>query len=78
MAANVPSRWAFLRLWFLLFFSYFGVKFVFNLGMLGYVDLRPIAFCELLLLPLGQSVVFWFVTRGGRRRAATPTVDAPH
>jgi len=77
MAANVPSRWAFLRLWSLLFFSYFGVKFSFNLVMLGYIDLRPIALYELLLLPLGQSVVFWLVTRRSRRRTATTAIDAP-
>jgi hypothetical protein len=71
-----PSGWAaFLRLWFVLFFSYLLLKFLFNLVVLGWVDLRASAFQELLVLPSGQSVVFWFITRRQRRvqaPAATP------
>ncbi|MBI4516406.1 MAG: hypothetical protein HY699_11395 [Deltaproteobacteria bacterium] len=67
---------AFLRLWFVLFFSYLLIKFVFNLIVLDWIDLRRAALQELLVLPLGQSVVFWLIT--WRRRAATtappPTV----
>jgi len=79
MAGNVPARWAFVRLWFLLFFSYFGVKLVFTLGVMGYIDLRPVAFYELLLVPLGQAVVLWLVTRRGRQGTPPPAAtDAPH
>ena len=67
MAANDRSRWVFPRLWFLLFFSYVGLKFAFNLAVMGYVDLRPAAFSELLLVPLGQSLILWLVTRRGRQ-----------
>jgi hypothetical protein len=77
MATSIRSRWAFLRLWFVLFFSYFGVKFIFNLGLMGYIDLRPVAFSELVLVPLGQSVVFWLVTRRSRRGAAAAPTDVP-
>lgn len=66
------SPWAaFLRLWLVLLFSYFTIKFLFNLAVLGWIDLRPVAFKELLVLPLGQSVVFWTVTRARRTRGAS-------
>jgi len=57
---------AFLRLWFVMAFSYFFLKFIFNLAVLGWIDLRRVALLELVLLPLGQSVVFWLVTRRQR------------
>ena len=64
------SSWgAFLRLWLVMFFSYFTIKFLFNLILQGWVDLRITAFKELLVLPLGQTIVFWLVTRGWRRKA---------
>ena len=66
---STNSRWgAFLRLWVVMAFSFVSVKILFNLIVLGWVDLRPTAFKELLVLPLGQSLVFWIVTR--RSRAA--------
>jgi hypothetical protein len=77
MAANVPTRWAFVRLWFLLFFSYFGVRLIFTLGVMGYIDLRPVALYELLLVPLGQAVVLWLVTRRGRQPTAPPRATDP-
>jgi len=65
------SKWgAFLRLWLVMAFSFVLIKILFNLLVLGWVDIRPAAFQELLLLPLGQSVVFWFVTR--RSRSSPP------
>ncbi len=57
----------FLRLWFLVFLSYAIIKFVFNLVVMGWIDLRWTALLELLCLPFGQTVVFWFVTRRVRR-----------
>lgn len=61
------SRWgAFLRLWVVMAFSFVSVKILFNLLVLGWVDLRLAAFEEWLVLPLGQAVVFWFVTRRSR------------
>jgi hypothetical protein len=65
------SSWrSFLRLWFVLGFAYFMIKFVFNLGIMGWIDVRPVAFLELALVPLGQSVVFWTITRRARKGAA--------
>jgi len=64
---EIAGAAAFVRLWFLLFFSYATIKFAINLMVLGAIDLRPIAFWELLLLPLGQGAVFWLITR--RRRS---------
>lgn len=64
------SSWRrFLRLWFVLWFSYFVLKFLFNLAIMGWIDLRPAAFLELALLPLGQALVFWAITRRARRGA---------
>ena len=62
--APVSGRtWStFLRLWFVLGFSYFTVKFVFNLLFVG-IDLRPVAFWEILVVPLGQAIAYWVVTR---------------
>jgi hypothetical protein len=63
------SRWrAFLRLWLVMAISFVLVKILFNFVVLGWVDLRSTAFKELLVVPLGQSLVFWVITR--RSRAA--------
>ena len=68
MEKQSPSSWrSFLRLWFVLGFAYFLLKFLFNLGVMGWIDIRPAAFLELALVPLGQSVVLWMVTRRARR-----------
>ncbi len=73
------SSWsAFIRLWFVMFFSFFLLKFVFNLAVLGWIDIRPSFALELLLVPLGQSIVFWFVTRRARKAdsgAAAPAAS---
>ena len=53
---------AFLRLWFVLLFAYVLVRFLFNLIVLGYVDARWTQVPELLVVPLGQSIVFWFIS----------------
>lgn len=70
MEKSAPSSWRrFLRLWLVLAFSYFTIKFAFNLGIMGWIDIRPTAFLELALVPLGQSVVFWIITRRARSGA---------
>jgi hypothetical protein len=62
---NSGRSWkAFLRLWFVLFLSYSTLKFTFNVVVAGFIDLRPVAFWELLALPFGQAIVFWLITRG--------------
>lgn len=53
----------FLRLWLMLFFSYGLLKFLFNLSVLGWIDLRRAALLELALMPLGQAVILWLITR---------------
>jgi hypothetical protein len=61
---NSERSWtAFLRLWLVLLLSYSTLKFVFNVVVAGYIDMRPVAFWELLALPFGQAIVFWLVTR---------------
>jgi hypothetical protein len=57
----------FLYLWFVLLFSYVLLKLLFQVIVMGYFEWRPtIVLKELLWIPLGQSVVFWIVTRRGR------------
>jgi hypothetical protein len=68
---------AFLRLWFVLLFSYFAIKFIFNLAVMGWIDLRPVAFKELLILPLGQSVMVWLITRRRRQPNREQLVASP-
>ena len=68
---KVSSGWrAFLRLWFVLAFSYVGLRVLFNLVLLGWIDVRRVFFQELLLLPRGQALIFWWVTRAARRPPA--------
>jgi hypothetical protein len=62
---NSGRSWsAFLRLWFVLLLSYSTLKFVFNIVVAGYIDVRPVFVWELLALPFGQAIVFWLITRG--------------
>jgi hypothetical protein len=63
-----------LRMWFLLFFGYLTLKVIFNLLFYRWIDLRRIALLELLVIPLGQSILFWIVTRV---RKKTPKQDQP-
>jgi hypothetical protein len=61
----------FLRLWLVLGFAYFTAKLLFNLAVMGWIwIIRRDALLEIVLVPLGQSVVFWIVTRRARRRAS--------
>ena len=59
-----------MRLWFVMFFSFTILKFAFNLAVMGWIDARPSFALELLIVPLGQSIVFWVVTRRARKAAA--------
>jgi hypothetical protein len=68
-AAPRQSGWAaFLRLWFLLFFSYTLLRLLIDLVAAGYVDLRTVTLWHVLVLPFGQAVIIWLVTQRGRRR----------
>jgi len=53
----------FFKLWFFMFFTYLTIKVIFNLIFFGWIDLRRVALLELLILPLGQSIAFWAITR---------------
>lgn len=56
----------FLWLWFLMFVSYWVIRNGYNLLAFGLIDLRKTAFIELLVIPLGQSVLFWIFYRPAR------------
>jgi len=63
-----PSSWKkFLRLWFVLGFAYFALRLIFNLSVMGWIDVRPVAFLDLTVVPLGQAAVLWMVTRRARQ-----------
>ena len=53
-----------MRLWLVFLLSYSTLKFVFNIVVAGYIDLRPVVLWELLAIPFGQAIVFWLITRG--------------
>ena len=53
----------FIRLWLVVLFSYALIKFLFNLAVFGWIDLRDVVLLEIVVLPLGQALVFWFITR---------------
>lgn len=56
----------FLRLWFLLAFSFVLLKVALDLAVSGVIDARRTALWQLAAVPLGQSLVYWFVTRRAR------------
>ena len=71
MHQRKPSGWtAFFRLWFVLEFSYVVIRLLFNLMVMGWIDLRRAFFLESAIVPFGQAVVFWFVTRRARTEGA--------
>jgi hypothetical protein len=46
-----------------LLFAYVLVRFLFNLIVLGFVDARWEQVPEMFVVPLGQSIVFWLISR---------------
>jgi hypothetical protein len=70
---NPRSYGAFLRLWLVMFFSYVLLKFAFNLGIMGWIDLRLTFLWEILLMPLGLAVTVWLVARGRAHSASGDT-----
>ncbi len=78
MHQPAPSSWTqFLRLWFILGFAYFLLRFLFNMAVMGWIDIRPSAFLDLVVVPLGQTIVLWVVTRRARRDADRAVADGP-
>ena len=57
----------FLRVWFLLTFSYVFLKLAFDIVVSGWIDLRRASLLQLIVLPLGQSIVYWVVAHGATR-----------
>lgn len=63
----------FVRLWLLLLFSYALLRFLFNLGLRGFIDFSPRVLDELLYVPLAEAAIFWWLTGwwSGRRMPAS-------
>jgi len=57
-----------LRLWVVLLLAYLSTKFGVNLALFGWIDVRPAAAWELLIIPVVQALVLWVVSE--RPRAA--------
>jgi hypothetical protein len=57
----------FLKVWFFMFFTFLIVKTLCNLLVYGLIDLRRVAFLEVMLVPLGQSVAFWLIVKTFRK-----------
>jgi len=49
--------------------SFVVIKLILEVGLLGLIDLRPVALWQLPVVPLGQTVVYWLLTRGSARDA---------
>jgi hypothetical protein len=62
----------FVRLWLLLAFSYALVRFLFNLGVRGFVDVSARVLDELVYVPLLEAAIFWQLVRWRARRAPNP------
>lgn len=63
------SAWKrFLLLWLFMFLTFVGMKVLFNLWVHGWIDLRRVAFLEILVFPLGQTLLLWFAYRLDRFR----------
>lgn len=64
--ASRRSLRQFIRFWLVLTISFVVIKLILEIGLLGIIDLRPAALWQLPVVPLGQTVVYWLLTRGSR------------
>lgn len=53
----------FVGIWIFMFFSYLTMKIAFNIVYFDWIDLRRAALIEIMVLPTGQSVVFWIIVQ---------------
>jgi hypothetical protein len=75
MRAAMGSFGRFVRLWLLLLFSYALVRFLYNLGVRGYVDISTRVLDELVYIPLAQAAIFWSLTRRKNRAMSNESVN---
>lgn len=54
----------FVRLWLVLTVSFVVIKLLLEIGLAGVIDLRLVALWQLPVVPFGQTVVYWLLTRG--------------
>lgn len=63
------SAWKrFLLLWLFMCLTFVAMKVLFNLWFHGWIDLRRVALLEVMILPLGQTLLLWFAYRLDRFR----------
>ena len=72
MTHRFQSLGRFLRLWFLLAFSFVLLKLTLDLAVSGVIDARRAALWQLAAVPFGQSLVYWVVTRRARSSKDSP------
>jgi len=59
-----------LKIWVFMFISYLAILLAFNWAYFGWIDLRSATLIQILVMPTGQALAFWLLTRRSRRRAA--------
>jgi hypothetical protein len=59
-----------LKIWVFMFISYLAILLAFNWIYFGWIDLRSATLVQILVMPTGQSLAFWLLTRRSRRGAA--------
>lgn len=62
---------ALLKLWFFFFVSYLLILTLFTYLYYGWIDLRNVALLQVVVVPMGQAILFWAITF--RRRARDQT-----
>jgi hypothetical protein len=67
MAQQQGGIGGFVRLWFLLAFTYLTLRLLTDQLVSGYVDLRTSTLIEYAIVPLGQAVVCRIVAGRARR-----------
>ena len=61
-----------LRLWVVLLLAYVSAKLVLNLTLFGWIDVRPAAAWELLVIPAVQALVLWVISERPRSPGPPP------
>jgi hypothetical protein len=59
--------WVLVKIWIFMLLSYLTIVLAFNWWFFGWIDLRSATLMQILIIPAGQALAFWFLTRPMRR-----------
>ena len=62
-----------LKIWVFMLLSYIAILVAFNWAYFGWIDVRNATLIQILVIPTGQALAFWLLTRRSRKRAANNT-----